>query len=290
MLIPLLRHQQPGPGRKPARRGASRPVVRAPLRERLPKPDFSALKRFTWPLLLVALLVGGAVLYQQLQPYLDRPIARVGIAGKLTFTAPEQVESRIEPYVGTSFFQVDLEGLRHALEELPWISQVQVRRVWPDEVEIELGEHLPIARWGDTALLNNRGEAYEFEAIERYRHLPQLQGPERARQQMMQQYQVLSQMLRAQGFAIERLDLRERGSWFATLEAKESGQRIELLLGRDHVVEKVRRFLTIHDKTLKDQIANIARIDLRYANGLAVTWLAQDDAGTRAAAAGGAVN
>ncbi|HTO19832.1 MAG TPA: FtsQ-type POTRA domain-containing protein [Pseudomonas sp.] len=289
MLTFLLRHQQPGPGRKPAPRGASRPVVRTPLRARLPKPDFSALKRFTWPLLLVALLVGGVVLFQQLQPYLDRPIARIGIAGKLTFTAPEQVERVIEPYVSSRFFGVDLEGLRADLEALPWIAHAQVRRVWPDEVEIELNEYLPIARWGDGALLNNRGEAYAFEAIERYRQLPQLTGPERARQRMMQQYQVLSQMLRPQGFAIVRLELRERGSWFATLETKDGGQRIELLLGRDHVVEKVRRFLTIHDKTLRDRIANIARIDLRYANGLAVTWLAQTDAGARAAT-GGAVN
>ncbi|HTN29721.1 MAG TPA: FtsQ-type POTRA domain-containing protein [Pseudomonas sp.] len=289
MLSFLLRHQQPGPGRKPAPRGASRPVARTPLSARLPKPDFSALKRFTWPLLLVALLLGGVALFQQLQPYLDRPITRIGIAGKLAFTAPEQVERVIEPYVSTRFFGVDLEGLRGDLEALPWISHAQVRRVWPDEVEIELNEYLPIARWGDGALLNNRGEAYAFEAIERYRQLPQLSGPERARQRMMQQYQVLSQMLRPQGFAIVRLELRERGSWFATLETKDGGQRIELLLGRDHVVEKVRRFLTIHDKTLRDRIANIARIDLRYANGLAITWLAQTDVGTRAAN-GGAVN
>ena len=167
MLSILLRHQQPGPGRKPAPRGASRPVVRTPLRERLPKPDFSAFKRFTWPLLLVALLMGCVALFQQLQPYLDRPIARIGIAGKLTFTAPEEVERVIEPYVSTRFFGVDLEGLRHDLEALPWIAHAQVRRVWPDEVEIELNEHLPIARWGEGALLNNRGEAYAFEAIER---------------------------------------------------------------------------------------------------------------------------
>ncbi|HLV17217.1 MAG TPA: FtsQ-type POTRA domain-containing protein [Pseudomonas sp.] len=289
MLNVLLRHQQPGSGRRPTPRGASRPVVRTPLRERLPKPDFSQLKRFAWPLLLVALLAGGAVLYQQLLPYLDRPIARIGIAGKLTFTAPEQVEGRIEPHVGTSFFRVDLEALRQDLEALPWIAHAQVRRVWPDELEIELHEYLPIARWGDSALLNNRGEAYEVATLDGYRQLPQLRGPERARQGMMQQYQVLSQMLRPAGFAITALELRERGSWFATLETRNGGQRIELLIGRDHVVEKVRRFLTIHDKTLKEQIANIARIDLRHANGLAVTWLADAGAGARVAS-DGAVN
>jgi cell division protein FtsQ len=34
----------------------------------------------------------------------------------------------------------------------------------------------------------------------------------------------------------------------------------------------MRRFISIYDKTLKDQIANIERVDLRYPNGLAVAW------------------
>ena len=34
----------------------------------------------------------------------------------------------------------------------------------------------------------------------------------------------------------------------------------------------MRRFVAIYETTLKPQIANIARIDLRYANGLAVGW------------------
>ena len=53
---------------------------------------------------------------------------------------------------------------------------------------------------------------------------------------------------------------------------REQAPGIELLLGRDHLVEKMRRFIAIYDKTLKDQITTIARIDLRYSNGLAVGW------------------
>ena len=45
-----------------------------------------------------------------------------------------------------------------------------------------------------------------------------------------------------------------------------------MLLGRDRLVEKMRRFIAIYDKTLKEQITNIASVDLRYANGLAVAW------------------
>jgi cell division septal protein FtsQ len=150
-------------------------------------------------------------------------------------------------------------------------------------VVIRLEEQLPVARWGDEALLNNQGQAFTPRELANYEHLPQLFGPQRAQQQVMQQYQVLSQMLRPLGFSIARLELRERGSWFLTTGAGSSGPGIELLLGRDHLVEKMRRFIAIYDKTLKDQITNIARIDLRYANGLAVGWRepAPDDGPTR---------
>lgn len=43
-------------------------------------------------------------------------------------------------------------------------------------------------------------------------------------------------------------------------------------------MEKMRRFISIYEKTLKDQIANIERVDLRYPNGLAVAWRAPVEA------------
>ncbi|MDO9623300.1 MAG: cell division protein FtsQ/DivIB [Pseudomonas sp.] len=252
---------------KPAQRGASRLVAKEPISQRLPKPNLGVLKRITWPLLLLVLGFGAYELAQRLLPYADRPIAKISVEGDLSYISQQAVQQHIEPFVKASFFSVDLPGMRHQLEQMPWIASAQVRRVWPDQLVVHLEEHLPIARWGDEALLNNQGKAFAPKEQANYQHLPQLYGPKRAQQKVMQQYQVLSQMLRPMGFSVARLELRERGSWFLS-----TGQGIELLLGRDHLVEKMRRFSAIYDKALKEQQANIARIDLRYANGLAVAW------------------
>ncbi len=163
--------------------------------------------------------------------------------------------------------QYALTILRRELEKMPWIFQVEVRRVWPDQVLVQLEEQLPVARWGEGALLNNSGEAFTPQDLGQYQSLPLLQGPQRAQAQVMQQYQMLSQMLRPLGFSITRLELRERGSWFVS-----TAQGVELLLGRDHLVEKVQRFVAIYNKALKDRVASIERVDLRYPNGLAVAW------------------
>ncbi|MGE8480273.1 MAG: cell division protein FtsQ/DivIB, partial [Pseudomonas shirazensis] len=266
----MLRQQPPAPGRnKPVPRGASRMVAQEPMSARLPKANFSVLKRLLWPVLLVA---AGFAAYEgavRLMPYADRPITKIAVQGDLSYISQQAVQQRIAPFVAASFFSVDLGAMRAELEQMPWIAHAEVRRVWPDEVVIRLEEQLPVARWGDQALLNNQGEAFTPRELANYEHLPQLFGPQRAQQQVMQQYQVLSQMLRPMGFSIARLELRERGSWFLTTGAGSAGPGIELLLGRDHLVEKMRRFIAIYDKTLKEQITNIARIDLRYANGLA---------------------
>ncbi|GGM04713.1 cell division protein FtsQ/DivIB [Pseudomonas asuensis] len=271
-MVTTLRHTQPGLGRVPLRgkvppRGASRLVEKEPVSARLPKPSFNLFKRVAWPLLLVGLGFGTYELSQQLLPYADRPITKVNVEGDLSYISREAVQQRIAPYADGTFFSIDLANMRQALEQMPWIAHAEVRRVWPDEVAIHLEEQLPVARWGDEALLNNQGDAFAPKDLAHYDNLPRLHGPQRAQQQVMQQYQLFSQMLRPLGFTVTRLEMHDRGSWFLT-----TGQGVELIFGRDDLVDKMRRFVKMYDQVLKDQMANITRIDLRYPNGLAVAW------------------
>lgn len=268
-----LRHHQYAvperstPPRRPEQRGASRLVAKEPLSLRLPKPDFSPLKRLVWPVLLLVLGVAAYEGAQRALPYIDRPISKVSVDGELSYISQQAVQQRIAPYIQASFLQINLSGMRQELEQMPWIAHAEVRRVWPDQIMIRLEEQLPVARWGDEALLNNAGHAFAPRESANYQHLPRLAGPQRAQRQVMQQYQVLSQMLRPLGFSIIALEMRERGSWYLR-----TAQGIDLLLGRDHIVDKMRRFAAIYEKALKAQQPNIARIDLRYPNGLAVAW------------------
>lgn len=257
---------------KPAPRGASRLAAQEPVRARIRKPDLSWMSRVLWPVLFVVLGVGAYQGATQMLPYVDRPIAKVSVQGDLAYVTHEAVQRRIEPYTAGNFFSVDLRSMREELERMPWIAHAEVRRIWPDQIDIQLQEQLPIARWGDEALLNNLGQAFAPQELNNYQSLPRLDGPTRAQQKVMQQYQILGQLLRPLGFSVVALQMRERGSWFLTASQNATGQQIDLLLGRDHIVEKMRRFVAVYERELKDQITNIARIDLRYANGLSVAW------------------
>ncbi|GGE33867.1 cell division protein FtsQ [Halopseudomonas oceani] len=274
------RNATPLSRRKAGGRGAVRVPPAQPRqlpRLRLPRPNLRGLggrlQHLLWPLLLVALGMGLYELGSRLMPLADRPIALISVEGELEYIDREAVQQVIQPYLNDSFLGIDLDGLRSDLLAMPWVAQASVRRVWPDKLVIALDEQLPVARWGDKALLNNEGKAFEPQDIARFSELPQLNGPERSKRRVMRQYQQFSSLLRPQGMVVSKLELRDRGSWFLTTD-----DGMELLLGRDNLVDKMQRFMTIEQLMLSDRRELIARVDLRYSNGMAVAWRDAGDA------------
>jgi len=276
MLGQMIRDSGTAPAarRKASSRGAVRiapPAPRASIRSRLGKPSLDGLggrlQSLLWPLLLVALGMGLYELGTRLMPLADRPVALITVEGELEYIDHDAVQLVIKPYLHESFLGIDLDGLHADLLAMPWVADASVRRVWPDKLVIDLDEQLPIARWGDQALLNNEGKAFAPQDISRFAQLPQLDGPERAKRRVMRHYQQFSSLLRPQGMVVSKLELRDRGSWCLTTE-----DGMEVLLGRDNLVEKMQRFMTIEQMLLQDRRELIARVDLRYSNGMAVAW------------------
>ena len=52
----------------------------------------------------------------------------------------------------------------------------------------------------------------------------------------------------------------------------ETSNGIQLILGRNKVGEKIRRLVVVWETDLNQQSSKIKAIDLRYPNGLAVSW------------------
>lgn len=224
-------------------------------------------KQLLWPLLLVALGVALYELGNRLWPLADRPIRLVSVQGELQYIDPQAVQSVIQPYLNERFLWIDLQAIRSDLSAMPWVAGATVSRVWPDQLVIELQEQLPIARWGDVALLNNEGTAFTPEDIQAFADLPQLVGPQRAKRRVMEYYQQFNRLLRPYGQGVALLELRDRGSWFLTTQ-----DGIQVLLGRDNLVDKMQRFLIIDQHMLAEHRSRIERIDLRYSNAMAVAW------------------
>ena len=111
---------------------------------------------FTAALLLV---LYGAVRFAIHQPvFALREIRVIGAPGLVT---QAQVESIVKRDFRGTFFTLDIVRLRRSFENLPWVRRAEVRRQWPDRVDVLYEEHQPLARWGEDALVNRQGEVFK---------------------------------------------------------------------------------------------------------------------------------
>lgn len=202
----------------------------------------------------------GALVWAVQRPAFALRTARVETP--LGHVTPDQIEAVVARDGGGGFFTVDLERLQADFEKLPWVRSAVVRRVWPAGLAVTLEEHEPLARWGDSALVDTRGEvfaaAYDGE-------LPRLSGPDARAQEVALRYTELRARLAAIGAVPEAVELSERGAWSLRLAG---GTLIEL--GREHVDERLGRYLAVYARTVGALPASPAYVDLRYPNGFAV--------------------
>lgn len=239
-------------------RGATRKTVR--------RPTVNVARLL--PLTIGAFVVLAAVLLvPRLDISFDRPVTVLEVIGDFKYLPREQVIEAVQPFIADDYLSVSLDEVRQSLEALPWVYQAAVRREWPGKLEVSVIEQKPIAWWGKTLLMNNKGGVFAPGNIEMAEPLPYLEGPVGKQAQVMGYYIDIGQVLRSRDITIRSLRLSERGAWRASLA---SGT--ELIFGRDHVMEKLQRFLVIFDNSLVRYFHRVTRVDMRYQNGVAVAW------------------
>lgn len=251
---------------------------RAPYASRLPRIQLRWLAAALGAVLLVLAAGWGIVVIGQVP---GPALTRLVIRGNLNEVNPTRLRAIATKYAGSGFFQIDLAGLRQALESRAWVDEVQVRRIWPDTLVIEVAEQVPVAIWGRDALLNGRGEVFHPDHVEHpeaLASLPQLEGPKGSQRYLLDRYADMNHRLAAHGVSIRRLVVSERRAWQLWLT-----DGIRVRLGRGQASARLVRFADLALPALAGRLAEVAYVDMRYTNGFAVGWQAGKDAPDTAA-------
>ena len=188
------------------------------------------------------------------------PVTEVELRGNLKNTAEAQIRAAL-PRTPSNFFVADLNEVRVALERLPWVRRVEVRRVWPARLEITLEEHVALARWGDDALVSVQGQRFSAKTAEK---LPAFVGPGGTEAEVARRYRRFSEIVAPLGTPVERVVLTQRHAWQLRL-----GNGLQLMLGRDADLAeaRLRRFVEVYPTVGKKPLDYV---DLRYPNGFAL--------------------
>ncbi len=216
--------------------------------------------------LLVAAVIWGAPRWRLY------PVNEVRVLDELHEVHRDEIEQTLASFLRGNFFTVNIDALRQALEQLPWVRRAEVWRRWPSRVEVHIEEHRAAAYWGNgkDRLVNTYGEVFAA-TLSRETTLPKLGGPAGTSAEVLLRHEEFSKILQPIGHRPVQVALSPRLAWVLKLE---DGLLIEL--GREQAKSPVRtrlqRFVDHYPTVSNTPNGQPLVVDMRYPNGFALRF------------------
>ena len=210
-------------------------------------------------------LLGLAAVAAWIYVSLDRPVRRVEVVGALAPSQAAEVQRRLTDLKPGGLLSTNLGAVREHLLGLSWPRLVQVRRVWPDTIQIRITRKLVVAKWGAEGFLTATGELVS--SLDRTADLPMLDCQVASPQKALETYRYLQDIAAEDGLEIRSLAQNAFGEWRLTLS---NGVRAHL--GADIQRNRMQRFMRVHRHLVDVNAKAVRYLDLRYANGVAVRF------------------
>jgi cell division protein FtsQ len=193
------------------------------------------------------------------------PITQYELQTPLKKVQHSAVDKVVKPFLGDSFWTVDLDQLQSNIVRIDWVYKAQVKRQWPHTLLISIEEQSPVVRWGDKGLLNKYGEIFYPLRIQNYQNLIVLIGPTAHAIRMLIKLVVFQNKFNELSWQIKSLEEEADGVWqVAFIKAP------TVILDEAQWQHKLNRFILAYKK-VKLPIRKFAtQIDLRYSNGFVV--------------------
>jgi cell division protein FtsQ len=200
-------------------------------------------------------------------------------------TGLEQVDAAevrrvVLPLATRGYFAVPLDEAQSRVARLPWVEHAEVSKRWPDVLEVRVREHRPFARWGEDRLLSRAGRLFAASGVEVPDGLPLLHGPDARVADVVELYNAARELFLPSGQQVTAVLLDSRGSWALVLS-----NGTEVVVGSHQARLRLARFARLLPQLLAERPLPLARADLRYTNGFALTWAEATPATATASAA-----
>lgn len=193
----------------------------------------------------------------------------VVIGGELRHVTRGEIVAALQGRVTGTIFTVDLEAVRALFESVPWVRRAEIRRGWPDRLEVRIEEHVALARWrqgNEQRLVNTHGELFSGRVDA---PLPVLSGPAGSEGDVARRYAAFRELLAPLALEPGQVALNSRFAWQLRLS---NGLTVQL--GRDsdkdRVEERLAKFVSVYPQTLGNSARRPDYVDLRYPNGFAL--------------------
>ena len=176
------------------------------------------------------------------------------------------------PKIKGNFFTTNLNDVRLAFEEVPWVRKVKVQRVWPNRLLISVVEHEVLGTWGeDGKLVSTSGDVFTANLAEAEddAKLIAFNGPDGSEKEVVAQYLKFKEWFAKVALEPEAVQVSGRFAWSLKLN---NGMRVELgkVQEAGDLKKRVDQLITVYPQLVARLQGSITSVDMRYPNGLAL--------------------
>jgi cell division protein FtsQ len=241
----------------------------------------AALRIFAWTLALLLVALPVVAVVNGWIGASHWPLRTLRVQGALERVDAQRLRATVLPYATQGFFAVRLADAQSAVARLPWVERAEVRKRWPDVLEVSIVEHRPFAQWGKDRLLSEHGSLFPAQGIQVPKGMPMLDGPDTRVADVVALYNQSRELFATSGIDVRALVLDLRGSWSLTLS-----NGTQVVIGSSEARLRLARFARLLPQLLSQKQLPLMRADLRYTNGFALTWPDKSSAGNLQPTAG----
>lgn len=193
-------------------------------------------------------------------------IQKIEIKGDLKNATVDELQSDYSALLGRSLLSVSLSDALSVALASEWVENAEIRKVWPNTLQVLVHEHTPLAYWGDGQIISTSAVVITPKTVPDL-PLTRLYGPEDSSDIVLEQFGLISQVLASSSLRVFSLTLEPRGAWSIRFT-----NGIVVKLGRDEILERLQRFIAVYKSDLSGRIDQITLVDARYPHGVAVGW------------------
>ncbi|MFQ3185034.1 cell division protein FtsQ [Marinomonas primoryensis] len=193
-------------------------------------------------------------------------IQKIEIKGDFKYAVEDDLQADFSSLLGQSLLGVSLSDSLVVVLSSEWVASAEIRKVWPNTLQVLVHEYTPLAYWGDRQLISTSAVVITPREVPEL-PLTKLYGPEDSSDVVLEQFGLVSQVLAFTSLRVATLTLEPRGAWSIVFT-----NGVKVKLGREEILERLQRFIAVYKSDLSGRIDQITSVDARYPHGVAVGW------------------
>ena len=180
------------------------------------------------------------------------------------------VSQVLSPYIEETWVSVDIDGIKNDLLMEPWVESVDIRRVFPDKIRVDITEKEAVAVYGYAGLISSKGQVFQPDVMPDVK-LPRIDMLEQDIPEGFKAFELLQMRVANIDYLpqdIEVFSYTSVNGWYVKF-----ADGLSIYFGRGDFSHLLQKFLYNYPKVLQARkgLPKISRFDMRYPKGAAIS-------------------